>query len=244
VDDAGTVWGLAGQNENYGHMDWDGTVKPYLPKPDFGYQFPFNFVDRLAFYGVARTHTGMMFASGGDEVYAFDPLRGGGGPSFDRDQAGYQDGPLNHGAKFAKPYHLAADSHNNVYVADYNNHCIRKIAPDLTVTTFAGKPNQPDTHVDGPATTARFGHPMGMAIGAADDLYVSEEEGWIRRVAPDGTVTTVAGSGQAGSADGAAQAARFNRPVALACDGHGHLYVSDAGNNAIRVIDLGALGLR
>jgi sugar lactone lactonase YvrE len=115
------------------------------------------------------------------------------------------------------PQGLAVDAAGNVFATDSDHHCIRRIAPDGTVTTV-------------PGTTGRFVHPCGLAIDAAGNLYVSDSStATISKVTPDGTVTTFAGAADVrGSVDGPGSEARFVNPVGLACDGAGNLYVSDS----------------
>jgi sugar lactone lactonase YvrE len=86
---------------------------------------------------------------------------------------------------------------------------------------------------DGEAADARFADPFGVAIAPDGTVYVADGGNLIRRISPDGRVTTVAG-GARGFADGVGGAARFNTPSALAIDAGGALYVADTGNNAIR----------
>ena len=116
------------------------------------------------------------------------------------------------------------------YVVDSANHTIRKIAPDGTVTTFAGSATFPGS-ADGAGSAARFRSPGGIA-SLGGDLYVADTENHtIRKVTSSGIVSTLAGNpGATGSADGTGTSARFNRPlgiVALGVD----LYVADSDNH-------------
>ncbi|MES2387895.1 MAG: hypothetical protein V4543_07820, partial [Bacteroidota bacterium] len=142
-------------------------------------------------------------------------------------------------AQFRNPTSVVADAAGNVYVADYGNNRIRKIAPNGNVTTLAGSGTAGNT--EGTGTNAQFNGPHGIGIDAAGNLYVSEYSGYrIRRVTPDGTTSNFAGgAGSQGTADGSSTAARFYRPMALVFDISGNMYVSDAGNNRIRKITSG-----
>lgn len=136
-------------------------------------------------------------------------------------------------ASFRWPYGVAADSVGNLYVADAFNHKIRRVAPDGTVSTFAGSGT--DGASDGPAASASFSYPFGVAVDAAGIVYVAD---WgnhsIRRISAEGQVSTLAGNGTAGSSNGSGPAASFNGPFGIAVDAAGVLYVADTNNNLIR----------
>jgi sugar lactone lactonase YvrE len=141
------------------------------------------------------------------------------------------------GALFSRPGGVAAAPDGTLYVADTNNSAIRRIAVDGTVTTFAGLMGSTGSN-DGTATTARFYQPSGIVMDAAGILYVADSTGTtIRRIALDGSVTTLAGSAtNFGYADGTGATARFSGIKGLAIDAAGVLYAADSGNLAIRKI--------
>lgn len=114
---------------------------------------------------------------------------------------------------------------------------VYRVASDGTRTLLAGDPNTSGT-VDGQGSSARFGSIRGLAIDGAGNVFVSQpSENVIRRVAPDGTVITYAGTlSQPGALDGPRLGATFNGPAGLAVDGNGNLYVADSGNQTIRRI--------
>jgi sugar lactone lactonase YvrE len=150
--------------------------------------------------------------------------------------AGNADGPGSV-ARFDFPSSLVVDATGIVYVADANNHAIRRISPDGTVATFAGLPGTAGSD-DGTGSAARFHRPEGLAIDAAGNLYVADAGNeLIRKISPAGTVTTLAGSaGVVGASDGPANAATFSAPFRIAVDTGGALYVAEAGNYDIRKI--------
>lgn len=145
-------------------------------------------------------------------------------------------------ARFNAPVGVAVDAAGNVYVADAANHLIRKITPAGEVTTAGGQAGQPG-YVDGAKDTAKFDFPSGVVVDGGNNVYVVDYANHvIRRIAPDGTVSTLAGAaGQAGAADGVGGSARFRYPRDIALDGSGNLYVADTGNSSIRRISPGGL---
>lgn len=132
-------------------------------------------------------------------------------------------------ARFNDPGGIAVDAAGNVYVADTGNHTIRKILPGGAVVTLAGKAGVPGD-ADGAGAVAQFRRPSGIAADAVGNVYVADTDNYlVRRIAPDGTVSTLAGiRGTRGVTDGAAAVATFRGPLAIARDGAGNLYVTDA----------------
>jgi sugar lactone lactonase YvrE len=140
-------------------------------------------------------------------------------------------------ARFNGPVGLVFDRAGNLLVADSFNHAIRKITPDGTVTTLAGKLGE-DGYADGAAGDARFGAPAELAFDPNGNLFVTD--GWydtLRKITPNGTVSTVAGLvGTEGSADGSYGGARFFNPYGLVATPTGSLIVSDTYNELIREV--------
>ncbi|HMJ04986.1 MAG TPA: putative Ig domain-containing protein [Chthoniobacterales bacterium] len=130
---------------------------------------------------------------------------------------------------------LAADGAGNVYVAD--SYTIRKITPSGLVTTLAGQFGS-QGNADGTGSAARFSGPSSVAVDDAGYVYVADKgNNTIRKITPQGDVTTLAGlAGSPGSVDGAGSAARFNYPEGITADAGGNLYVADASSNTIRKI--------
>jgi FG-GAP-like repeat/NHL repeat len=140
-------------------------------------------------------------------------------------------------ARFYNPSGLAVDQVGNIYVADSNNDTIRKIAPDGDVTTLAGLAQVPGS-ANGVGTNAKFFGPSGPAVDSLGNIYVADSgNDTIRRITPDGNVTTFAGtpSNSVGSSDGTGTMARFYSPSSVATDSMGNVYVGD-GNATIRKI--------
>ena len=138
-------------------------------------------------------------------------------------------------AGFSSPHGIAIDAAGNLYVADAGNNCIRKITPKGDVSTLAGSGEK--GFADGSGSTARFNDPVGIAIDAAGNLYVADKSNQrIRKVSPTGDVSTLAGSGEEGFADGAGSVAQFRHPFDITVDKLGNLYVADSGNQRIRKV--------
>lgn len=151
--------------------------------------------------------------------------------------AGFTNGPAAT-AQFNQPYGLALSPDGRIlYVADYLNHAIRAI--DLgskQVTTLAGNGTAGFTNSKGEA--ARFNQPYNVKADANGQLFVPDQNNHaIRRVDPDGTVTTLAGNGQNGLADGRGPDVRFDNPTGLAIALDGTVYVADRNNHRIRAIN-------
>jgi sugar lactone lactonase YvrE len=143
-------------------------------------------------------------------------------------------------ASFNNPNGVAVDSSGNVYVADSFNSLIRKITSGGVVTTLAGSGSIGSTN--GTGTAASFNAPTGVAVDSSGNVYVAEiGNNLIREISPAGVVTTLAGSGSQGAANGTGTAASFNRPFGVAVDASGNVYVADSLNNLIRKITPGGV---
>ena len=142
-------------------------------------------------------------------------------------------------AKFSQPTAEAIGSDGSIYVTDTVNNTIRKVTSAGVVTTLAGTVGASGS-TDGQGAAARFNTPLGIAFGSDGALYVADAGNHtIRRLALDGTVTTIAGTaGVSGSADGAGAAASFGDLEGLVGDSSGNLYVSDMSNNTVRKVTL------
>ena len=136
-------------------------------------------------------------------------------------------------ASFSLPRGLAVDGSGNTYVADQYNNTIRKITAGGVVSTLAGSGTR--GHADGIGAEASFSDPTSVALDAVGNLYVADySNNAIRRITPDGIVTTLAGSPTASFADGTGTAASFRGPFAVTIDNDAAVLVADSGNNRIR----------
>ena len=137
-------------------------------------------------------------------------------------------------ARFNSPDGVALDSMGNIFVSEYNNHTIRKISTNGIVSTVAGQAGSAGS-LDGPAGSARFNAPHGIAVDGDGNVFISEAvNSTIRRVTAAGAVDTIGGlAGIPGSLDGAGSNARFTAG-GVAVDGVGNLYLADTSNHTIR----------
>jgi DNA-binding beta-propeller fold protein YncE len=205
------------------------TLQPMQPLPDFP-------------YGIVLAGSGLLVTVA-DRVLTV-ALDGTSGDLAGGMVPGFVDA-MGDKARFSGPQGLIAASGRGVLVIDGDNCALRGL--DLgtgMVTTFSGA-NAPGSD-DGPGAHARFHSPQGLASGEKA-LYVADTENHVlRAVAPDGTVTTLAGAaGTLGQVDGSGAAARFNRPRGLALDAAASLlYVADTDNRALRRVnvDTGEVG--
>ena len=145
-------------------------------------------------------------------------------------------------AMFSDPAAIVQDANGNFFVADSQNHAIRKIATNGLVTTFAGQLGiSGDANGTGPG--AQFNSPCGLAFDQNGNLYVSDTgNSTIRKITSAGLVTTFAGvAGSGGFLDGAAGGALFNSPLGIAVWSDGNVFVADSGNHCIREISGGVV---
>jgi sugar lactone lactonase YvrE len=145
-------------------------------------------------------------------------------------------------ASFSSPRDIVIDSNDNLFVADYGNHTIRKITTGAVVTTFAGGAGvSGSTNATG--GSARFNNPSGLGIDSSDNLYVADTANHIiRKITTGAVVTTLAGTAaSANSTNGTGAAARFSSPMDIVMANAGDLYVTDSGNATIRKVTTGGV---
>lgn len=194
-----------------------------------------------AIQGVAADRSGNLYLSDTDHncVRKIDPkgiittVAGAGTAGFSGD-----GGPAT-AAQLNLPYGLAVDLNGFLYIADLGNNRVRRVSPAGAIDTYAGRNGQGSSGDGGPATSAQMLSPRNLAFDSAGNLYIAEFAGHrIRKVTPDGTITSFAGNGIAGfrGDGGPATAAQLAFPAGLAFDGNGNLYIADSGNERIRQV--------
>lgn len=138
-------------------------------------------------------------------------------------------------AEFYNPSGICIDALGNLYVADSRNNAIRKIASNGFVTTVAGNVNS--GFVNGNGATALFDFPAGICVDANNNIFVVDANNFaVRKITPTGAVSTLAGSGSYGFADGLGSNAKFDNPWGICVNASGTLFVADTGNKKIRQV--------
>ena len=140
-------------------------------------------------------------------------------------------------ARFYRPSGVAVDTAGNVFVADTQNHTIRKVTSAGVVTTLAGTAGSLGS-TDGTGSAARFDNPYGVSVDTSGNVFVADAFNHnIRKVTSAGVVTTLAGgSGISGSTDATGSAARFNYPFGVSVNTSGNIFVADRNNHTIRKV--------
>ncbi|MFB9305374.1 hypothetical protein [Kibdelosporangium philippinense] len=157
-----------------------------------------------------------------------------------RDTGPSGDGGPATNAVLDTPSGIARDAAGNVYVTEWWTPRVRKIAPNGTITTFAGT-GEPGSGPDGgQATATQLRAPVGLAVDRQGNVYIADElDHKVRKVAPNGIITTAAGTREAGFGGDNADAtkARPNGPTGIAVDKDSKLYIADTNNNRVRQVD-------
>jgi uncharacterized protein (TIGR03437 family) len=202
---------------------------------------PSNALDALFQFprGFALDSSGMLYISDTDNnrIRRLNPATGIVTTLAGTGQPGYAgNGTSALQAWMSSPLGLATDSKGGVYFADEYNHRVRRIAADGTVSDFAGN-GICDSVADGPATSSPLCYPTAVALDSAGNVCIADA-GHIRRVAPDGRLTTIAGSGSiAISGEGEPALSAGIAPLFVALDAKGRVCFSDWNNLRIRCVD-------
>ena len=183
---------------------------------------------------MAADPPGRPGAAESDVAYTISTVAGNGEAGFAGDGGPATKACLN------RPCAVAVDAAGNLFIADYGNSRIRKVSSDGVISTLAGN-GEPGYDGDGgPATRARLKGPYGVQVDKAGNVYIADQQNnRIRKVATDGTITTVAGNGQRGfSGDGGpATEAKLAGPNDMLPGGDGELIIADSGNGRLRRVD-------
>ncbi len=243
VDAAGNLYIADTENHRIRRVDAHGNISTFAGTETHGFSgdggpataarldFPYG----VAVDGAHNLYIADTFNSRIRRVDAHGDIAtvAGGGNPVD----GVGDGGPATAARLRFPRGVAADGAGNLYIADTDNHRIRRVDAHGNIATVAGTETHGFSGDGGPATAARLSAPWGVAVDGAGNLYIADRDNRrIRRVAADGNIATFAGGGnpadQVGD-DGPATAAGLS-PVGVAVDGAGNVYIVDAGNDGIR----------
>jgi sugar lactone lactonase YvrE len=148
--------------------------------------------------------------------------------------AGYSgDGGLAVAAQLRSPYGLTLDAAGNLYIADSDNNCIRKVSTNGIIATVAGNATPGYSGDGGPAVSAQLKTPWSVAVDSAGAIYIADLSNNAVRKVSNGTITTVAGGGSGFTGAGPANGIGLNAPNGVAVDVDGNLYIADTGNQRI-----------
>ena len=168
----------------------------------------------------------MIRSDGNITIVAGGGLQGDGGPARN--------------AALITPQGIAFDPARNLYIAETGTQRIRRVAVDGTISTFAGNGRRGFSGDNGPAVDASLADPSGVATDAQGNVYiVDQRDNRIRIVTPDGRISTLAGVGPASFAGdgGLARNASLSAPFAVAVNAGKNVYIADAGNQRVRVVN-------
>jgi len=154
------------------------------------------------------------------------------------------DGGAAISAELAYPVGTAMDKAGNLYVADLTNNRIRKVTPQGVVSTYAGNGTAGFSGDGGPATSAEINGPLGVGLDSAGNLYIGDSYNQrVRKVTPQGIISTFAGNGAYGyNGDGiAATSAKLYYPSGIASDSNGNIFIGDYFNNRVRKVNIAGI---
>lgn len=143
-------------------------------------------------------------------------------------------------AELYAPTGIAVDAAGNLYIADANNHRIRKVSSTGLISTIAGTGTAGFSGDNGPAAAAQLNHPEGVFADASGNIYIADTyNNRIRKISTNGTISTIAGTGTAGFSgnSGPATLAQLNQPTCVLMDAAGNLFIADSYNNCVRKVD-------
>jgi uncharacterized protein (TIGR03437 family) len=244
-DKAGNLYIADSSNSRIRKVDKNGNITTFAGTGDFGF---FGDGGAATAAGLNRPY-GMAFDSAGNlyiaDTYNDSIRKVTASTGLISTIAGFMegfggDGGPASGASLDTPTALAFDSAGNLYIADTLNNRIREVTTDGNINTIVGIGNAADFGDGGAAINASLNSPTGVALDGAGNLYIADSASHrIRKVTPDGTITTIAGNGNGGfQGDGgpATQASLFYPKNIVVDPSSGNLYIGDYLNSRIRVV--------
>lgn len=245
IDPAGNVYIADMVNHRVRKVTPDGKITTFsgIGRGSFsGDNGPATAADLRFPIGLALGSDGSLYIAegGNDRIRRVDPagiittVVGNGARGISGD-----GGPAAQAQLFA-PGHIHFDRHGNLFIADRGNNRIRRVDPAGIITTVAGNGAEGFSGDGGPARDARLNFPWAVTVDDMGNLYIADtRNSRIRKVDPNGAITTIAGTSVAGFSgdDGPATRAQLEGPVAVSIGADQALYIADHDNNRIRKID-------
>ena len=244
VDGVGNVYVADRENRRIRRIDAEGTVTTYAGTGEFGYSGDGGPATRARFCGptgLAVDPVGSLYVADApchkvrriDAMGVIRTVAGTGEPGY-----GGDGGPASE-AFLDTPYGLAIDADGIVYVADLQNHRVRRIDATGTITTIAGTGLSGYSGDEGPGEMARLSYPVGVGADSAGNLYIADSGNHrVRRLDAAGTIATIAGNGEIGvDADGAAARSSRLSVSGIAIDRSGNIWLADRLNRRLRVLE-------
>ena len=242
VDTTGNVYVADTNNTRIRRLTSQGRITTVAGSGLFGFQGDDGPATRAALAGPRGT-----VVDGAGNIYIADSLNhrirkvttdgtistiaGGVNPGFSGDGGQATFAQLN------RPTSIAIDRNNNIYFADSLNNRVRRINPQGIITTLAGTSVNGFRGDNGPATAAQLNSPEGVAVDTAGNVYIADTENHrIRKVTPQGIISTVAGSDTASGDGGPAISSRLFQPAGIAIDASGNVYIADSNNHRVRMV--------
>jgi uncharacterized protein (TIGR03437 family) len=244
-DSAGNMYIADTANSRIRKIDKNGIITTFAGTGDFGFFGDGGSPTKALVnrpYGVAFDQAGNLYIADtyNDSIRKITASTGLIGTTAGFMEGFGGDGAPASTASFDTPTAVVADPAGNLYIADTLNHRIRKVTTDGIINTVAGDGNAADFGDGGPATSASLNSPTGVALDGAGNLYIADSASHrIRKVTPDGTITTIAGNGNGGfQGDGglATQASLFYPKGIVVDPSSGNLYIADYLNSRVRVV--------
>jgi sugar lactone lactonase YvrE len=239
---SGNVFTADCDNRVYMATPAGGVANLFATGPWFFCSYYYNYTSSGYGGGVAASPSGNVYVA---DTYNSRIFRISNGTSIlvaGTGQYGFAgDGGPATAARLGYPTGLALDTQGNLYIADAGNSRIRKVTPEGIISTVAGNGTYTYTGDGGPAIAAGFNTPSAVALDAGGNIFIADTyNNAIRKVTPEGIISTVAGNGVAGfSGDGGpAISAQLNAPLGLEVDASGNLFIADTNNNRIRRVGL------
>ncbi|MFY0593061.1 LamG-like jellyroll fold domain-containing protein, partial [Roseivirga sp.] len=233
IDQEENIYVLDVWNNRIRKVDKEGNVSNFAGTGNNGYKDgPASEAEFNGLSGIAIDHDGNLFVSDFYNNVIRKITKNGVVSTFAGDgQGGFMDG-TGLSSRFNGPSGLDFDGDGNLYLADLRNNRIRKIDKNGVVNTLAG--GFSSQHLDGQGTDARFENPKDLTIDPNGNIFVISNLR-IRKIAPDGIVTTFAGNGSPGDVNGVGTNAQFIRLNGITSDNSGNLFVTDESNKIKRI---------